>query len=68
VIAGGLLYVYSPGGDVAVYRPGTGKQVGQLSTSGGHWNIPVVADGRIAIPVGDSNAHHTSGTVTIYRK
>jgi outer membrane protein assembly factor BamB len=69
VIAGGLLYVYSPGGDgVAVYRPATGKRVGTLAAAGGHWNSPIVADGRIAIPTGDSNEHQTSGTITIYRK
>ncbi|MFL5781615.1 MAG: PQQ-binding-like beta-propeller repeat protein [Thermoleophilaceae bacterium] len=69
VIAGGLLYVYSPGGDgVAVYRPATGKRVGTLAASGGHWNSPIVADGRVAIPTGDSNEHQTSGTITIYRK
>ena len=69
VIAGGLLYVYSPSGDgVAVYRPATGKRVGTLAAGGGHWNTPIVADGRVAIPTGDSNAHESSGTITIYRK
>jgi outer membrane protein assembly factor BamB len=68
VIAGGLLYVYMHSGDVAVFRPATGKRVGTLGASGGHWNTPIVADGRIAIPTGDSNAHDSSGTVTIYRK
>jgi outer membrane protein assembly factor BamB len=69
VIAGGLLYVYSPSGEgVAVYRPATGKSVGTLAASGGHWNTPIVADGRVAIPTGDSNAHDSSGTITIYRK
>jgi hypothetical protein len=68
VIAGGLLYVYSPGGGVTVYRPATGKRVGRLDASGGHWNSPIVADGRVVIPTGDSNDHDTSGTVTIYRK
>jgi hypothetical protein len=68
VIAGGLLYVYSPGGGLTVYRPATGKKVGGLDAGGGHWNTPIVADGRVVIPVGDANAHRTSGTITIYRK
>jgi hypothetical protein len=69
VVAGGLLYVYSPGGDgVAVYRPPSGKRVGTLAADGGHWNSPIVADSRVAIPTGDSNAHEMSGTITIYRK
>jgi hypothetical protein len=68
VIAGGLLYVYDPSGGVAVYRPASGKKVGSLDSGGGHWNSPIVADGRIAIPTGDSNAHQTTGTLTIYRK
>ena len=68
IVAGGLLYVYSPGGDVAVYRPATGHQVGTLSADGGHWSSPVVTDGRVAIPVGDANDHRTTGTITIYRK
>jgi outer membrane protein assembly factor BamB len=68
VIAGGLLYVYSPDGGLTVYRPATGKAVGGLNAAGGHWNTPIVADGRVVIPVGDANAHKTSGTITIYRK
>jgi hypothetical protein len=68
VIAGGLLYVYSPGGDgVTVYRPATGKVVGTLPAAGGHWSSPIVVDGRVAIPVGDANDHLTTGTIRIYR-
>jgi PQQ-like domain len=68
VVAGGLLWVYDPGGGVEVYRPATGKSVGNLASDGGHWNSPVIADGRVAIPTGNSNAHGTTGTVTIYRR
>jgi hypothetical protein len=68
IVAGGLLYVYSPDGEVAVYRPATGHRFKTLSADGGHWNSPIVADGRVAIPVGDANDHHTSGTITIYRR
>jgi hypothetical protein len=69
VIAGGLLYVYDPsGGGVAVYTPASGKRVGVLPATRGHWNSPIVADERVAIPVGGANFHLTSGTITIYRK
>jgi hypothetical protein len=69
VIAGGLLYVYDPtGGGVVVYRPDTGKRLDTLPAGAGHWSSPVVADGRVAIPVGDANDHKTSGVLTIYRK
>jgi hypothetical protein len=69
VIAGGLLYVYDPiGGGVAVYRPASGKKVGELASADGHWNSPVIADGRVAVPVGNANIQHTTGTITLYRK
>ena len=68
VIAGGLLWVYSPAGGLSVYRPASGHRVGGLSAGSGHWNSPIVADGRVAIPVGDANDHRTTGKITIYRK
>ena len=69
VIAGDLLYVYDPsGGGVFVYQPTTGERVGVLPAASGHWSSPVVADGRVAIPVGNANLRQTTGTVTIYRK
>jgi hypothetical protein len=69
VIAGGLLYVYDPvKGGVAVYRPATGKRLGVLPSAPGHWNSPVVTDGRVAIPVGSAKTAPTTGTLTIYRR
>lgn len=67
VIAGGLLYVYDPRGGVRVYQPETGKQVGNLESGGGHWNSPIVVDGRIALPEGNSNDHDTRGVLDIWR-
>jgi len=67
VIAGGLLYVYNPKGGLVVYEPNTGKQVASLDAGGGHWNSPIVVDGRIALPEGNANAHSTSGTLDIWR-
>jgi outer membrane protein assembly factor BamB len=67
VVAGGLLYVYDPGGGLNVYRPTTGGLVARLSTGSGHWNSPIVTDGRIALPEGDANSHSTSGVLDIWR-
>jgi hypothetical protein len=67
VVAGGLLYVYDPGGGLNVFRPKTGSLVATLPVGGGHWNSPIVADGRIALPEGNANDHRTSGVLDIYR-
>lgn len=67
VVAGGLLYVYDPGGGVRVYKPDTGKQIGQLDSGPGHWNSPIVVDGMVALPEGNANDFATSGTFDIYR-
>ncbi len=67
VVAGGLLYVYDPGGGLNVIRPTNGALVAQLPAGGGHWNSPIVTDGRIALPEGNANDHRTSGVLDIYR-
>jgi hypothetical protein len=67
VVAGGLLYVYNPGGGLDVLRPATGARVARLPAGGGHWNSPIVTDGRIALPEGDANDHRTSGVLDIFR-
>jgi len=67
VVADGLLYVYNPGGTLRVYEPDTGNPVTQLTCGGGHWNSPIVADGRIALPEGSANSHNTSGVLDIWR-
>lgn len=67
VVAGGMLYVYDPGGTLRVFDPATGKPLGHLSAGGGHWNSPIVVDGRIALPQGNANSHSTSGTLNIWR-
>ena len=67
VVAGGLLYVYDPSGGLRVYEPQTGHLVATLECGGGHWNSPIVADGRIAMPEGDANSHRTSGVLNIFR-
>jgi outer membrane protein assembly factor BamB len=67
VLAGGLLYVYDPRGGLDVVRPATGALVARLPAGAGHWNSPVVTDGRIALPEGDANEHSLSGVLNIYR-
>jgi hypothetical protein len=67
IVAGGMLFVYDPGGTLRVFEPATGKVLGQLSAGSGHWNSPIVADRRIALPQGNANSHATSGTFNIWR-
>jgi hypothetical protein len=67
VISGGLLYVYKPGGGLLVYQPDTGQQVASLDAGAGHWNSPIIVDGRIALPEGNANDHNTSGVLNIWR-
>jgi hypothetical protein len=67
VVAGGLLWVYDPGGGLRVYRLPSGKLAATLSAGGGHWNSPIVTDGRVALPEGDANSHATSGVLDIWR-
>jgi outer membrane protein assembly factor BamB len=67
VIAGGLLYVYNPNGNLDVYKPTSGHMVAQFGVPGGHWNSPIVIGGRIVLPVGDANNFDTSGELYIWR-
>jgi putative pyrroloquinoline-quinone-binding quinoprotein len=67
VVAGGLLYVYDPNGGLRVYEPETGREVATLDCGSGHWNSPIVIDGRVALPEGDANAHRLSGVLDIWR-
>jgi hypothetical protein len=52
VVAGGLLYVYDPRGGLRIYDPEKGTQIASLESGSGHWNSPIVVDGRIALPEG----------------
>jgi len=67
VLAGGLLYVYSPNGNgIAVYEPASGHVIATLSVPPGHWNSPIVVDGHIIEPTGNDNDHKLTGSLTIY--
>jgi hypothetical protein len=59
--------VYDPGGSLRVYAPQTGQQLAALNSGSGHWNSPIVVDGRIALPEGNANQHNTSGVLNIWR-
>jgi hypothetical protein len=66
VVAGGLLYVYDPRGGLRVYDAEKGGQIADLESGGGHWNSPIVVDGRIALPEGNANQHSSSGVLDIW--
>ncbi len=63
VVAGGLLFVYNPRGGLHVYELQTGRPVATLECGNGHWNSPIVVDGRIALPEGNSNIARSGGSV-----
>jgi outer membrane protein assembly factor BamB len=68
VVAGGLLFVYDPGGDLRVYDATSGKQLTKLDAGGGHWNSPIVVDGMIVLPEGGSRRGRSGGgTLDIWR-
>ncbi len=67
VLAGGLLYVFSPtGGQLNVLSPLSGRTLRSLPAAAGHWNSPIVLGGRVILPVGDANAHQAGGEMFIY--
>ena len=66
VVAGGLLYVYSPKGALSVYDPEKGTQIAELECGKGHWNSPIVVDGKIALPEGDANQSASTGVLEIW--
>jgi len=66
VVASGLLYIYSPEGGLRVYDPTKGSQLADLDCGGGHWNSPIVVDGKIALPEGNANQHSSSGVLDIW--
>ena len=68
VVAGGLLYVYSPQGGLRVYDPAKGNQVADLECGNGHWNSPIVVDGKIALPEGNANQRLSTGVLDIWSR
>jgi hypothetical protein len=67
VVAGGLLYVYDPAGSLRVYEPESGRTIAALPCGSGHWNSPIVIDGKVVLPEGNANRHENQGIVNIWR-
>jgi hypothetical protein len=67
VVADSMLFAYDARGGLNVYEATTGKLVATLPCGPGHWNSPIVVDGRIALPEGNANAHSTTGVLDIWR-
>lgn len=68
LLAGGVLYVYDPGGALVAYSPGSGRVLARLAAGGGHWNSPVPGGGVIALPEGNANDHRRNGQLSLYRR
>jgi outer membrane protein assembly factor BamB len=64
--ADGLLFVYAPDGGLNVYEASSGKRVATLPCGPGHWNSPIVVDGRIILPEGNANRRATRGVLDIW--
>jgi hypothetical protein len=64
--AGGLLFVYDPAGGLNVYEAISGKRVARLPCGPGHWNSPIVVDGKIILPEGNANRRSTRGVLDIW--
>jgi outer membrane protein assembly factor BamB len=68
LLAGEVLWVYDPDGALNAYRPGDGHLLHHWSAPDGHWNSPIVAEGRVYLPTGSANDHATSGSLSIFAR
>jgi outer membrane protein assembly factor BamB len=68
VIVDGMAFIYDPHGGLRVYDAATGREVTTLDCGPGHWNSPIIVDGRIALPEGNANGHQTTGFLDIWRE
>ncbi|HJR15131.1 MAG TPA: PQQ-binding-like beta-propeller repeat protein [Rhodanobacteraceae bacterium] len=64
--AGGLLFVYAREGGLNVYQAASGRLVTSLPSGPGHWNSPIVLQGKIILPEGNANDHATRGVLDIW--
>jgi hypothetical protein len=55
-----------PPGGLRVYDPVKGRQIAGLESGNGHWNSPIVVDGKIALPEGNANQHASTGVLDIW--
>ena len=65
-VSGDLLFVYARQGGLNVYEAASGRHVTTLACGPGHWNSPVVLQGRIILPEGNANDHATTGVLDIW--
>jgi hypothetical protein len=66
LVAGGLLFVYNPSGGLRVYDSAKGTLVTTLACGSGHWNSPIVVDGKVALPEGNANQHVSTGVLDVW--
>ena len=66
VVAGGLLYVFDPGGTLNIRRALTGALVRALPAGSGHWNSPTVVGGRVVEPTGAYGSGASASTIDIW--
>ncbi|MGA8277624.1 MAG: PQQ-binding-like beta-propeller repeat protein [Rhodanobacteraceae bacterium] len=64
--ADGLLFVYAREGGLNLYEAASGKRVATLPCGPGHWNSPIVLQGKIILPEGNANDHGTRGVLDIW--
>ncbi len=64
--ADGLLFVYARHGGLNVYDAVSGKHLTTLPCGPGHWNSPIVVQGKIILPEGNANEHATRGVLDIW--
>lgn len=51
--------------DSAATAATSGRRIATLACGPGHWNSPIVVDGRIILPEGDANSRATRGVLDI---
>lgn len=66
VVADRMAFVYDPQGGLRVYDAEKGTQIADLECGAGHWNSPIVVDGKIALPEGNANRPSPSGVFDIW--
>ncbi len=66
LVADGMVYVYDPQGGLNVYEASSGQHLTTLECGAGHWNSPIVVDGKIILPEGNANRRQTSGVLDIW--
>ncbi len=66
VVANGLVFVYDPHGGLRVYEGEKGTQIADWECGSGHWNSPIVVDGKIALPEGNANRPSPTGVFDIW--